>query len=225
MTNHYHLVLSTPRGNLSTFMQYLNGAFAQTSNRRHGRTGHLFEGRFRSIVVQRESYLRQASRYVVLNPVRAGLVAEPAAWRWSTYRATAGLEEPPIWLHTRWLRDAFGGASDAEAQAQYRLFVSEPARRATPFESSDLACGTPRFKRRVLLEAQRARPERLLPLSTRMLARPTLDQLLGNRTLRQEGRDVAMREAHVSHGYTLTQIGAFLRLDRSTVSKALRRLA
>lgn len=225
MTNHYHLVLSTPRGNLSTFMQYLNGAFAQTSNRRHGRTGHLFEGRFRSIVVQRESYLRQASRYVVLNPVRAGLVAEPAAWRWSTYRATAGLEEPPIWLHTRWLRDAFGGASDAEAQAQYRLFVSEPARRATPFESSDLACGTPRFKRLVLLEAQRARPERLLPLSTRMLARPTLDQLLGNRTLRQDGRDVAMREAHVSHGYTLTQIGAFLRLDRSTVSKALRRLA
>jgi REP element-mobilizing transposase RayT len=225
MTNHYHLVLSTPRGNLSAFMQYVNGVFAQASNRHHGRTGHVFEARFRSIVVQRVSYLRRASRYVVLNPVRAGMVAEPAAWRWSTYRATAGLEEPPIWLHTRWLRDAFGAESDEEAHAEYRRFVSEPARRATEFDSSGPACGTPTFKRLVLLEALRARPDRLLPLSSRILARPTLHELLGDRTLREVGRDVAMQEAHTVHGYTMTQIGAFLRLDRTTVSKALRRLA
>lgn len=225
MTNHYHLVLSTPRSNLSAFMQYLNGVFAQASNRRRGRTGHLFEGRFRSIVVQQESYLRRASRYVVLNPVRARVVAEPAAWRWSTYRATAGLEEPPTWLHTDWLRDAFGGVSDEEAQAEYRRFVSEPARRATRFDPSDLACGTPTFKRLVLSEAQRARPDRPLPTSTRTLARPALAELLGEWRLRRYGRDVAMQEAHAVHGHTMTQIGAFLKLDRSTVSKALRRLA
>jgi len=225
MTNHYHVVLSTPRGNLSAFMQYLNGVFAQASNRRHGRTGHLFEARFRSIVVQRESYLRRASRYVVLNPVRARVVTEPAAWRWSTFRATAGLEEPPAWLHTRWLKDAFGGMSDEEAQDEYRRFVSEPTRRATRFDSSVLACGTPTFKRVVLVEAQRACADRLLPLSTRILARPTLDELLGDGRLRRDGRDVAMQEAHTVHGYTMTQIGGFLSLDRSTVSKALRRLA
>jgi putative transposase len=225
MTNHYHLVLSTPRGNLSAFMQYLNGAFAQASNRRHGRTGHLFEGRFRSIAVQRDSYLRRACRYVVLNPVRARVVAEPAAWGWSTFRATAGFEEPPAWLHTGWLKDAFGSVSDEEAQQAYRTFVSEPTRRATRFDSSVLACGTPTFQRLVLKEAQRTSPERLLPLSTRVLARPALDELLGDRRLRRYGRDVAMQEAHAVHGYTLTQIGGFLRLDRSTVSKALRRRA
>jgi REP element-mobilizing transposase RayT len=225
MTNHYHLVLSTPRGNLSTFTQYLNGVFAQASNRRHGRTGHLLEGRFRSIVVQRESYLRRASRYVVLNPVRARLVSEPAAWSWSTYRATAGLEEPPTWLHTSWLRDAFGGVSQEDAQQEYRRFVNEPTRRATRFDSTVVACGTPTFKRFVIMEAQRARPDRLPPPSTRILVRPTLDDLLEDCRLRQCGRDVAMQEAHEVHGYTMTQIGGFLRLDRSTVSKALRRLA
>ena len=77
----------------------------------------------------------------------------------------------------------------------------------------------------VIIEAQRARPDRLLPQSTRLVVRPTLDALLAGVRLRQYGRDVAMQEAHEVHGYTLTQIGGFLKLDRSTVSKALRRLA
>ena len=225
MTNHYHLVLSTPRGNLSAFMQYLNGVFAQASNRRHGRTGHLFEARFRSIVVQRDSYLRRASRYVVRNPVRARMVTDPAAWEWSTFRATAGLEAPPAWLHTDWLRDAFGGASEKEAQDEYRRFVTEPTQRATRFDTSVIVCGTPTFKRLMLKEARRARPDRLLPPSIRALSRPTLDDLLRNEELGKTNRDLAMHEAHVVHGYTMTQIGAFLRLDRSTVSRALSRFA
>ena len=76
MNNHYHIVCDSPRGNLSDPMRYLNGVYTQDSNRRHQRTGHVFEGRFRSIVVQRESYLRRVVRYVVVNPVRAGIVAD-----------------------------------------------------------------------------------------------------------------------------------------------------
>jgi REP element-mobilizing transposase RayT len=224
MTNHYHAVLSTPRGNLPAFMQFLNGVFAQASNRRHGRTGHLFEARYRSIVVQRESYLRRACRYVVRNPVRARMVTDPSAWKWSTFRATAGLEPSPLWLHTDWLRDAFGG-TDSEARDEYRRFVIEPTRRETRLDASTLACGTPTFKRLLLEEARRARPERLLPLSTRRLSRPTLNELLGSEAFGQSGREMAMYEAHALHGYTMTEIGAFLRLDRSTVSRALRRLA
>lgn len=101
MPNHYHLVLDTPRGNLSDSMRHIYGVYTQTSNRLHQRTGHVFEGRFKSFVVQRESYLRPVVRYVVLNPVRARLVADVAAWRWSSYRATAPLETAPatsVWI-------------------------------------------------------------------------------------------------------------------------------
>ena len=115
MGNHYHVVGDTPRGNLSDVMRFLNGCYARASNRRHGRTGHLFEGRFRSLVIQRESYLKRVVRYVVLNPVRAHLVTDAAAWPWSTYCATAGLQAPPDWLSVDWLDWAFAAGTRAEA--------------------------------------------------------------------------------------------------------------
>ena len=90
MRNHYHFVLETPEPNLSAAMQFVNGVFARRSNRRHKQTGHVFEGRFRSLVIQRESYLLRAARYVVRNPVRAGLVEDAGAWPWSSYLATVG---------------------------------------------------------------------------------------------------------------------------------------
>ncbi|MDQ6959345.1 MAG: transposase, partial [Mariprofundaceae bacterium] len=85
MDNHYHLIIETPEANLSRGMRQLNGVFTQNSNRRHGRCGHLFQGRFKSIVVAADVYLLELSRYVVLNPVRAGMVADPADWLWSSY--------------------------------------------------------------------------------------------------------------------------------------------
>ena len=104
MGNHYHFVLETPEPNLSDAMQYINGVFAQRSNRRHRQTGHVFEGRFRSLIIQRDSYLMRAARYVVRNPVRASLVDGCSAWPWSSYRATAGLEPVPRWLHVDWIK-------------------------------------------------------------------------------------------------------------------------
>jgi putative transposase len=86
MGTHYHLLLDTPRGNLSAMMRQLNAVFSQDSNRLYRRTGHTFEARFHSIVVQRERYLRRVARYVVLNPVKAGLCGDPASCQWTTYR-------------------------------------------------------------------------------------------------------------------------------------------
>ena len=77
MSNHYHIVIETPEGNLVLGMRRLNGAYSQEFNRRHGRVGHLFQGRYKSIIVDRESYLLELCRYVVLNPVRAGIVEQP----------------------------------------------------------------------------------------------------------------------------------------------------
>jgi REP element-mobilizing transposase RayT len=224
MTNHYHLLLATPRGNLSGFMQYLNGVFAQRSNRRHGRSGHLFEGRFRSIVVQRDSYFRRVSKYIVLNPVRARLVSDVAAWTWSTYRATAGLEDPPSWLDCEWIGHAFGGRSHAESQERYQQWVNAPRRPMRGRELEGAVYGTRGFERNVLEEARRARADQLLPSSWGARARPTLGELFRGIGACPGRRNTAIREAHVSHGYNMVQIGSFLQLDRSTVSKVIRSL-
>ena len=87
MDNHYHLVLHTRRANLSRIMRDVNGIYTQAYNRRHGTVGHLFQGRFKAILVDRDAYLLEVCRYVDLNPVRAGLGDDPGGWPWSSYRA------------------------------------------------------------------------------------------------------------------------------------------
>jgi REP element-mobilizing transposase RayT len=122
MTNHYHLVIQTPKANLSHGMHWLNGTYAGWFNHRHKRSGHLFQGRFHSFLIEKETYLREVLRYVVLNPVRAKMVARPEDYRWSSYRSTAGLEAPDIWLD---VPTALGLFDDdpAVAQRQYQEFV------------------------------------------------------------------------------------------------------
>ncbi|KQV92860.1 transposase [Rhizobacter sp. Root1221] len=100
MGNHYHLVLCTRQGNLSALMRHLNGVFTQAFNRRHNKVGHLFQGRFKAILVDEEAYLLEVCRYVELNPVRARIVQHPRDWLWSSYRAHAGERAPPGWLDT-----------------------------------------------------------------------------------------------------------------------------
>jgi REP element-mobilizing transposase RayT len=98
MGNHYHFVLHTRRANLSMLMRHVNGVYTQAFNRRHGKVGHLFQGRFKAILVDRDAYLLEVCRYVELNPVRARSVRQPEAWPWSSYRAHVGLAEAPQWL-------------------------------------------------------------------------------------------------------------------------------
>jgi putative transposase len=98
MTNHFHLVLKTPEPNLSKGMHWLNSTYANWFNRIHGRCGHLFQGRFKAFLIDEESYFADVLRYVVLNPVRAKMCERPKEYRWSSYRATAGVEDAPDWL-------------------------------------------------------------------------------------------------------------------------------
>jgi REP element-mobilizing transposase RayT len=122
MTNHFHLVLKTPEPNLSRGMQWLNGKYAGRFNARHKRCGHLFQGRFKAVLVEKETYFANVLRYVVLNPVRAGIVERPEDFRWSSYRATAGLEAAPDWLDVSSVLTAFDGGGD-EARERYRGYV------------------------------------------------------------------------------------------------------
>ncbi len=90
MTNHYHLLIETVDGNLSAGMRQVNGIYTQHINRRHHSTGHVFQGRFKAILVDKEAYLLELCRYIVLNPVRAGMVKEPCDYTWSSYREQRG---------------------------------------------------------------------------------------------------------------------------------------
>jgi putative transposase len=124
MTNHYHFVLETPQPNLSAGMQALAARYTQAFNRRHARDGQIFRGRFHAILVERESYLVPLVRYVVLNPVLAGLAQDPAAWRWSSYRATAGAVPAPALLDLSWMIGPYGAALP-EAQKAWCAHIAE----------------------------------------------------------------------------------------------------
>lgn len=122
MTNHFHLVVQTPEANLSKGMQWLEGSFAGWINKRHTRSGHLFGGRFKSVLIEKAAYFSNVLRYVVLNPVAAGIVGRPEDYAWSSYRATAGLDEAPTWLDLGSALQSFGDFGEI-AHSAYRQFV------------------------------------------------------------------------------------------------------
>ena len=123
MTNHYHLLIETPDGNLSIGMRQLNGVYTQLFNKWHGRTGHLFQGRYKAILIQKDSHLLEVCRYVVLNRVRAKMIERPEDWKWSSYLATAGKAKPhphPS-LTTDWVLGQFN-RKRGKAEQEYRQF-------------------------------------------------------------------------------------------------------
>jgi len=123
MDNHFHLELETPEPNLSDGMKWLLGSYVSWFNRRHKRTGHLFGDRFHSDLIERDTYLTVVARYIALNPVAAGMVKRPEDWKWSSYRATAGLEPTPKWLAVHKLEPFFGEPSSW--RSNYRDYVEE----------------------------------------------------------------------------------------------------
>jgi putative transposase len=122
MPNHYHLVVETPDADLSAGMQSLNGRYGQWFNIRYACEGHVFDRRFSSRLVESDWYLAELSRYVVLNPVRAGLCPHPSEWRWSSYRAMIGTGTAPRYLKRDLILGLFGHTVSS-AQAAYEDFV------------------------------------------------------------------------------------------------------
>ena len=180
MTNHFHLVLQTPEPNLSKGMQWLNGTYAAWFNRRHKRSGHLFQGRFRAFLVEKEAYYAEVLRYVVLNPVRAHLVAHPADYRWSSYCATAGLEVAPRWLDIAAVLEPFGGGNEI-AQLAYRQFVLDRIGCNEPLWQDvihGVYLGTEQWARemRTLAEAKPRSTDH--PKEQRAIGRPRMHQII-----------------------------------------------
>jgi REP element-mobilizing transposase RayT len=222
MTNHYHLLVETPNANLSRGMQQLNGVYTQAFNRRHGRVGHVLQGRFKSIIVEKESHLLELVRYVVLNPVRAKLVRHPRQWEWSSYRATAGEVRPPDFLTVDWILAQFGEARK-KAQVAYRQFVAE-GRGLTVWEDlrGGLLLGGEQFVERLRPLLKDKASAKAIPKAERLVGRPPLESLFASISGDKEKRNRKIHEAVRRYGYTQSQVGELVGLHCSTVSRIVK---
>ncbi len=224
MDNHYHLLIETPDGNLSLGMRQLNGVYTQLFNNRHQRTGHLFQGRFKGILIQKDSYLLEVCRYVVLNPVRARMIERPERWKWSSYRATAGKETPHPCLTTDWILGQFSGKR-AKAEKEYRQFVKWGigAKPIWTDVKGQIILGEDDFVDSLVdhLEKHKHVPE--IPRSQRYANRPLLEKIFQESILGDKRkRDRKMIEAVEKHGYRQSEIARHLGLHTSTVSNIVR---
>ncbi|MCZ4305723.1 transposase [Zoogloeaceae bacterium G21618-S1] len=218
MTNHYHLVIETPDGNLSKGMRQLNGVFTQYSNRRHRRGGHLFQGRFKAILVDGDSYLLELARYVVLNPVRARMVDDPGAWPWSSYLAMLGAADAPPWLATDGLLAAFAKRR-SDAIRRYMKFVAEGVG-AEPIWNhlqGQVFLGDDDFVARSLKHAKTADTVNI-PKAQRRPPPPALGAIA--RT--HQDRDAAMVAAHATGAYSYQQIAEHFGVHFTTVGRVVR---
>lgn len=223
MGNHVHLVVGTPHGNLSDFMEQLEGRYARYSNWRYGRVGHLFQGRFRHVVIEHDMHLIIALCYVYLNPVSAGLVNTPEDYEWSTYAGTVGIKPLPKYLSIDWLPDLFDGASVQVSQRRLRELMTEANPVAAYLRQNEMGVD-PEAVRRVL-RSYVGEQLRLasLPRIYRSALRSSLSELV-QVGLTPADRALAIHNAHVEHGYTLAEIARELRLGKSTVSRIFRSL-
>ena len=224
MINHYHLLIETPDANLSQGMRQLNGVYTQKFNRRHKHTGHIFQGRYKSILVDKEAYLLELIRYVVLNPVRAGLVRSPGDWEWSSYRATVGRAPAPSFLSSDWLLNQFDAARH-KAEASYKKFVSKGTE-LSPLEHvrNAVLLGSERFVESLAEVLDEKRKLNEIPKRQRFADRPPLPRLFVHSKKDKQARNEAIYKAHYEHGYTLTEIATHLGLHYSTISKVLRNI-
>jgi len=241
MPNHYHLFLETVEPTLSVAMRHVNGVYTQRFNRRHARVGHLLQGRFKAKLVDRDTYGLALSRYIHLNPCRAGLARLPEDYRWSSVRALLGLAPTPPWLIASWTLAQFG-VNSASARAAYRQFLMEDFGKAAEdsWEGPQPAVlGHEQFVDRLkpLVAGRGEDPE--LPEARQLFHRPSLESIveqvaglygqspasLRSKHGRHPARAVAMFLAARMAGSTHQAIGAYFgAIGYSAVSQCLRRI-
>jgi putative transposase len=218
MSNHYHLLIETPEANLSKGMRQLNGVYTQRFNRAHARVGHVFQGRYKAILVERDSYLLELARYVVLNPLRARMVRRLENWPWSSYLATCGQTPVPEWLHIDWILAQFG-RQRASAIRKYVEFVHEGARLPSVWTQlqGQIYLGSEDFMKKMQAQIEKkAAPEEIPRAQRRVLSQSLTDFEA------RYPRNEAMALAYLSGQYTMLAIAAHFGVHYSTVSRMVR---
>ena len=208
--NHFHLTILTPETTLSRGMQWLNSQYVRWFNRRHRRVGHLFQGRFDGTLVDSDSYFLRLCRYVVRNPVRAGMVGHPKDWKWSSFAAKAGLVPAPPWLDTDITLNRFHSTDRKEAQRLYCEWVTAlDAGNDRPFDEvkNRIYLGSEEWMETIqaLIDEEPRSPEH--PKVQRHVRRPTMDQVV---TAVAETFDIAPADLRCRGGGAPRMLAAWL---------------
>ena len=230
--NHYHIFLQTPHGNLSQIMRHINGAYTTYYNVKRNHAGHLFQGRYKAIVVEADQYALELTRYVHLNPVRAGMVDSPEDFRWSSYSSYVGIEQPSPWLDVNFVLEMFG-ANMSVRQQRYREFVEDLI--GKEYESplkhtvASTILGGADFVETIMvehLEKENERPD--VPAIRALTRRFAVENIIAKaQELVDEpklAREVALHICHRYSGERLKNIGAHFGFGDSAVVKASTRL-
>ena len=219
MSNHYHLLIETGTPSLSKGMKTINGTYTQSYNRAHRRVGHVFQGRYKAILVEQDSYLLELARYIVLNPVRAGMVSTAKQWKWSSYRATAGFLDELGLVTTDWLLSRFSDKQKL-AQERYRAFVQAGKNQPSPWESlkNQIYLGSDEFIEDMQCKLDPEQSLKDIPSLQKQKAPKPLDYY---RT-RYSDRKAAMAKAYLSGHYTLSEVGEYFDVSYATVSRAVK---
>lgn len=219
MVNHYHFMVETPDGNLSQGMRRLNSVYSQYFNRRHRQVGHVFQGRYKAILVQKQSYLLELARYIVLNPVRAQHVKLAEDWGWSSHKAMLGKTPAPGWLDTGWLLTQFGGTR-ATACAAYQQFVATGVGAVSPLRKvrHQFILGDEDFIARHVHPSAAASLTAVCRTQRRATALALEDY-----AAQYPDREHAMAAAYFSTAFTMLEIGKYFRVSYQTVSRAVKR--
>ena len=219
MSNHYHLLIETNTPSLSKGMKYLNGTYTQYFNRANKRVGHVYQGRYKAILVEKENYLLELARYIVLNPVRARMVRTAKDWPWSSYRATAGMTQKEACLTTDWILSAFGKTKNT-SQKKYRIFVKEGRNQPSPWErlKNQIYLGSDEFIEDMQCKLDPEQSLKDIPKKQKQSpAKP-----LSYYAKKYISRDEAMAKAYLSGRYTLAEVGENFGVSYATVSRALK---
>lgn len=219
MDNHYHVVIETAEANLSQGMRQLNGVYTQYYNKHHGRVGHVFQGRYKGILVERDAYLLELARYVVLNPIRAHMTKTIDEWKWGSYKAVIGEVNAQPWLETDWILGQFAKRRKI-AIRKYIDFVREGIGLPSPWRNvqNQIFLGSERFinKHQKLINKKDSLSEvpqlhkRKIPKSLAYYERKYPDQ------------KKAICHAYLSGGYTLKEIGEYFDKHYSTISRIVK---
>jgi len=218
MDNHYHLLLETPDGNLSKGMRQLNGVFTQAMNNKHHRVGHLFQGRYKAILVDKNAYLLELCRYIVLNPLRACMVEKLDDWPWSSWQFTIGNSQSPDWMATGAILRCFS-TQRARAINAYIEFVYQGVQKLIWDKlKHQIFLGDDDFvKKHQALQSMLDGDLSEVPLKQRRpIAKPLSEYQQQSAT-----RDEAILNAYRSGGYTQKQIGEHFGIHYSMVSRII----
>ncbi|MBU1050514.1 transposase [Candidatus Bipolaricaulota bacterium] len=224
MSNHYHLLIETPRANLSRGMRHLNGVYTQMFNRKYKRSGHIFQGRFMSRFIEKETHLLEVARYIVLNPVRAKMVGHPREWKWSSFCAISGQIATPVFLSIDWLLSQFH-AQRERAIAGYCRFVEDGVDiRLWENLVGGILLGSDSFCERLKPLLADVTSSKEIPRIERALAQPALRDLFKDVGNSKSTRNARIYEAIRQHGYTLKQVGDHVGLHYASVSRIVKLL-